>query len=110
VRFDGKDDHLRLTGLNQTLDAFNVFVVAAPHENLGDFRGFLSANALNKRDFETGFTIDMHGGLSMLFDQLSVEGKGFGGAINLLNSSSPFGTVHVIETSADPEKKSVRLV
>ena len=52
----------------------------------------------------------MHGGLSMLFDQLSIEGKGFGGATNLLQSPSPFGTLHVLEAIADPEKKNVRLV
>src|SRR5207248_3217366 len=38
------------------------------------------------------------------------EGKGFPGAQNLLTSASPFGTVHVIEATADPDKKNVRLV
>ncbi len=110
VRFDGKDDHLRVTGLNQSLDAFTIFIVAAPHENLGNHCAFLAANARNKRDYETGFNLDMDGGLSMQFEQLNFEGKGFAGAANLLNTSVPFGTVHTLEAVADPEKKHVRLM
>ena len=49
MRFDGDDDHLRRTGLNRTLEACTVFVVAAPHDNPGDFRGFLAANAAGRR-------------------------------------------------------------
>src|SRR5688572_2548195 len=37
VRFDGKDDHFRATGLGRTLDAVTVFLVSAPHSNPGTF-------------------------------------------------------------------------
>src|SRR5262245_20430219 len=39
VRFDGVDDHLRLTGQSGELSAFTVVLVAAPRSNLGGFRG-----------------------------------------------------------------------
>src|SRR5262249_12418287 len=56
VRFDGDDDHLRRVGLDRKLDAFTVFLVAAPRANPGDFRAFLAANQPGRRDYETGFT------------------------------------------------------
>lgn len=110
VRFDGADDYLRRAGLNRTLDAFTVFLVVAPHANPGDFRGFLAANEPGRRDYETGFTLDMSAEPSDRFEQVNVEGRGFGGARNLLNAPSPFGALHVLEAVADPERKAVRLV
>ena len=59
VRFDGDDDHLRLTGGKEELKAFTAFVVVAPRRNLGGFPGFFALNAPNGRDYETGFNIDM---------------------------------------------------
>jgi putative heme-binding domain-containing protein len=109
VRFDGIDNHLRRTGLNRSLDAFTVFLVAAPHSNAGDFRGFLAINETGRRDYETGFTIDLGAGPGLHFSQLNVEGRGFGGARNLMDSSSPFGTLHVIEAVAAPDRKTVSL-
>ncbi|HZY89371.1 MAG TPA: hypothetical protein VFE78_31400, partial [Gemmataceae bacterium] len=109
VRFDGADDHLRRTGLKRSLDACTVFVVAAPHDNPGDFRGFLAANAAGRRDYETGFNLDLGPGPTAQFDSLNVEGRGFGGARNLLNRPSPFGTLHVIEAVMAPGKKTVEL-
>src|SRR5262245_14551592 len=38
VRFDGDDDHLRLTGGKDELKAFTVFIVVAPRNNLGGFQ------------------------------------------------------------------------
>src|SRR5262249_37732162 len=75
VRFDGRSSHLRRTGLNLALDAFTLFVVAAPHDNPGDFRGFFAANAPGGRDYETGFTLDMNFGPSAQLEQLNVEGR-----------------------------------
>jgi putative heme-binding domain-containing protein len=110
VRFDGEEDHLRRIGLNRTLDAFTVFLVAAPRANPGIFRAFLAANEPNRRDYETGFTIDMSAEVSYHFEQVNVEGRGFGGARNLLKTPSPFGTLRVLEAIADPKQKAVRLV
>jgi putative heme-binding domain-containing protein len=109
VRFDGKDDHLGLTRLNRTLDAFTVFLVAAPRSNAGGFRALLAAHQLGKNDFTTGFTIDQSGGASDLFEQLNVEGKGFGGARNLLRSPYPFGQFRLLEITCQVGKDGVRL-
>ncbi len=97
VRFDGDDDHLRFLGEQKDIQNASIFVVAAPHENPGEFRGLMAANASERRDYESGFTIDLGPGPSFDFDQLNVEGKGFGGAKTLLDSSSPFGTLHVLQ-------------
>jgi putative heme-binding domain-containing protein len=110
VRFDGQDDHLRVTGLDRSLDGLTVFLVATPHNNPGTFCGFCAANAKDQRDYESGFTIDLGPYPTPAFSQLNVEGRGFGGAANLLKSSSPFGTLHVLEASADPAARKVRLV
>jgi putative heme-binding domain-containing protein len=110
VRFDGQDDYLRRTGLNLELGSGTLFVVAAAHTNPGDYRAFLAANGAGQRDYESGFTVDMDIAPSAQFEQLNVEGRGFGGAQNLLPTIAPFGTVHVIEVALDPSEKKVRLV
>jgi tetratricopeptide (TPR) repeat protein len=104
IRFDGIDDHLRCTGLNRSLDACTIFLVAAPHANPGGHRAFLAANEAGRRDFETGFNLDLGPGASTRFDFLNVEGRGFSFAHNLLNTPSPFGTLHVLELVVAPEK------
>jgi tetratricopeptide (TPR) repeat protein len=109
IRFDGADDHLRCTGLNRSLDACTVFVVVAPHANPGGFRAFLAANAPGQKDYQTGFTLDLGPDKTARFDFLNVEGRGFGGYPNLLNTPSPFGALHVLEAVVAPETKLVRL-
>src|SRR5262249_35432015 len=66
-------------------------------------------NAAGQRDYESGFTVDMSAEPRTQFDRLNVEGHGFGGARNLLNSSKPLGTLHTIEVVADPQRKLVEL-
>jgi putative heme-binding domain-containing protein len=109
VRFGGAA-YLRHKGLARSAEGLTVFVVAAPHDNPGDFRGLVAANAIGRRDYETGFTLDLGSAGGTAFDRLNVEGRGFGGERNLLTGSSPFGTLHVIEAVADPGRKQVRLV
>ena len=109
MRFDGADDHFRLTGTGVDLQAATVFIVAAPHANPGDFRGIFATNAPDRRDYESGVTIDLGPGPSFKFDQLNVEGKGFGGASDLLNSGTDFGTLHTIEAVFDATAKQVKL-
>jgi tetratricopeptide (TPR) repeat protein len=109
VRFDGADDHLRCTGQDRSLDACTVFVVAAPQANPGGHLAFLAANEAGRRDYETGFTIDLGPGQTGRFDFLNFEGPGFGGCPNMLNTPSPFRTLHVLEAVASPEQKVVRL-
>lgn len=109
LRFDGQNDHLRALDLNQTWEAATLFLIAAPRENLGGFRGFLAANERGRRDFETGFTIDLGPAPTTAFTQLNVEGRGFVGARSLAQSSSPFGTLHVLEVVFDPAARTVSL-
>lgn len=109
LRFDGEDDHLRALDVQRKLSAFTLFIVAAPHSNHGFFRGLLAFNQSNRRDYESGFTLDMNAPFSARLDNLNLEGRGFGGARNLLSTPSPFGTLHVLECVADPESRRVRL-
>ena len=109
MRFDGEDDYFRRTGTGVDLQAATVFIVAAPHANPGDFRGLFATNAPDRRDYESGMTIDLGSGPSFKFDQLNIEGKGFGGANDLLNSGSDFGTLHTIEAEFDATAKEVKL-
>ena len=109
LRFDGVDDHLRVVGTGLSRESLTLFVVAAPHGNPGDFRGFFAANAPERRDYESGFTLDLGPGPTRAFDHVNVEGKGFGGARDLAGSSAPFGTLHVLETVVDGGAGEVRL-
>jgi putative heme-binding domain-containing protein len=109
VRFDGEDDSLRCIGKSMTLKTTTVFVVAAPHANPGDFRGIFAANAVERRDYESGLAIDLGPGPSFRFESLNVEGSGFGGAADVLNSSHNFGTLHVLETIVDASAGRVSL-
>lgn len=109
VRFDGDNDHLRVLNVKQKLAGFTLFIVAAPHSNAGFFRGLLAFNQSDRRDYESGFTLDLNAPFSARLDNLNLEGRGFGGARNLLKTASPFGAVRVIECVADPQLRRVRL-
>ena len=109
VRFDGEDDFLRLTQPNGELRAFTTFTVVVPRLNPGDFRGFFALNAPNGRDYDTGLTIDMGPGGTPRFTQLNVEGRGFGGARNLLKTGGPFSQLYQLEIRGDPTAKSIRV-
>lgn len=109
VRFDGIDDHLRFTDSDLDVDAATVFVVAAPQTNAGSFRAFLAANAKGQSDFRTGFTIDQGVRATLALSQLNVEGRGFGGAGNLLRSVTPFGTLCAFEVTISPADRLVKL-
>jgi putative heme-binding domain-containing protein len=110
VRFDGEDDHLRLEQAALSTGNATIFIVAAPHSNLGEFRGLFAANEADQRDYESGFTIDLGPGPTFRFDQLNVEGRGFGGAQNLLNTASPYGTLRTLEVTIDSTGKKLGLV
>ncbi|MCA9055026.1 MAG: c-type cytochrome, partial [Planctomycetaceae bacterium] len=109
VRFDGENDHLRCVSDAGEWSATTLFIVAAPHANPGDFRGFFATNAPGARDYQSGLTLDLGPGPTREFDQLNVEGRGFGGARDLLNDGSPFGTLHILEATVDPVAQEVRL-
>src|SRR5205085_5591904 len=92
------------------LAAFTVVIVAAPRSNPGGFRGLVAFNAPDRRDYESGLTVDLNTNSSAEFDQLNVEGHGFGGARSLLQKPHHFGTLHTLEVHAPADAKSVRLV
>ncbi len=107
VRFDGLDDHLRAVKTTAEREAVTVFVVAAPRQNPGGFRGVLAFNADGKRDFETGLTLDLGPFATPRFAALNAEGRGFTTWQNLLKTDHPFGELHTLEVTADA--KAVRL-
>jgi putative heme-binding domain-containing protein len=107
VRFDGVDDHLRAVKQGASADTFSVFVVAAPRQNPGGFRGVLAFNAPDGRDYETGMCLDLGPFATPRFSALNVEGRGFGGYQSLLKSDTPFGMLHMLEVIADA--KAVKL-
>ena len=97
VRFDGDDDHLRLTSGKEELKEFTAFVVVAPRRNMGGFTGFFALNAPNGRDYETGLNIDMGPNPTPRFTELNVEGRGFGGWRNLMKTGGDFGKLYQLE-------------
>ncbi len=107
VRFDGEDDHLRAVKQGLTADTFTVYVVAAPRQNPGGFRGVLAFNSPDGRDYETGMCLDLGSSAGPRFNTLNVEGRGFGGFQSLLKSDTPFGELHTLELTADA--KAVKL-
>jgi putative heme-binding domain-containing protein len=109
VRFDGNDDYLSLSGLALELDALALFLIAAPHSNAGGFRAFLAANETGKNDYTTGFTADLGGGGSASFETFNLEGRGFGGAADLLRASLPFGCFQLIAADVIAGAGGVRL-
>jgi putative heme-binding domain-containing protein len=109
VRFDGTAACLGLNGLKRSLDEFTVFVVIAPRSNPGVFHGILAANESGKNDYVTGFNLDLSGEASDRFDKVNVEGKGFGGAVNLMKSAHPFGEFHTVEVAGKAGPGGVQL-
>ncbi|HEV3164087.1 MAG TPA: ThuA domain-containing protein [Isosphaeraceae bacterium] len=110
VRFDGKDDCLESIGAALALDRFSVFLVVAPRTNAGGFIGFLAGNEAARRDYDSGFTIDMGPFLSTRFESVNVEGKGFGGAVDLMTSALLLATFHTLEVHAQPGAGGVALL
>lgn len=108
-RFDGQQDCLRYNGPEHAIGAFTAFIVADAHKNPGEWHGFLAANQPDRRDYETGFTIDLGSQATFAFRQLNVEGRGFRGAMNVMQAGRPFGKLCVIRTVADPTERTIRL-
>ena len=97
LRFDGRDDDLERPGMDLKLDAVSVFLVAARPRTSAAFRGLLAGNQAGVNDYTSGFTIDLGPSPRHRLDFLNVEGKGFGGAANLLKEPRPFGQFHLFE-------------
>ncbi len=115
LRFDGEDDHLRqvdvkLSEAGSLLKAATIFLVASAHSNAGNFRGLFAANAPERRDYESGLCIDLGPGPSFKSDQLNVEGRGFGGASDLVSSTDDPGTLQILEVAIDPAIRKVSVI
>jgi len=94
VAFDGKDDFLLAENLRLALTNATLFIEAAPLSNTGGFRALLAINQFGRNDYTSGFTVDLGPGGGGDFAFLNIEGAGFGGAVNLLKGSKPFGGFH----------------
>ncbi|HUE74854.1 MAG TPA: LamG-like jellyroll fold domain-containing protein, partial [Pirellulaceae bacterium] len=109
LRFDGQDDSLLLAGPQKDYRELTLFVVAAPKSNLGGFRALLAMNKQGVNDYTSGLTLDLHAFPSLNFSLLNLEGRGFGGAADLLTGDHPLGTFHVLAATLTPGKAGVKL-
>ncbi len=109
VRFDGESDHMRCLSVPGKIEAATLFLVAAPHDNVGEFRGLFATNAPQKRDYESGLTVDLGAAPTASLEYVNVEGYGFGGARSLLKGTQRFGTLQILETVFDPQSRKVTL-
>jgi len=107
VRFDGKDDALRFLSPWEECSQLTVWLVIAPHQNAGDFRGFIASNSPGQRDYVSGLNIDLGPGPSNRWDTINVEGRGFGGAQDLFSKQVPFATLHIVQVVIDAQAKKV---
>src|SRR5262245_30912885 len=109
VRFDGADDLLAASGVAHELKDFTLFVHAAPRTNRGWFRALVAANATGRNDYSSGFNLDLGGGATPDLSVVNVEGRGFGGAVDLLESAREFGPFHLFTVRATPGRGGVEL-
>src|SRR5262245_43874362 len=93
VRFDGQSQCLRSTQPGRSLDDVTIFIVAAPHSNVGMFPGTLAMSATGKNDYQAGINIDQGGAPSTRLQTINVEGAGAGGQVNLLKEPAEFGSL-----------------
>ncbi len=110
LRFDGQDDWLGARGPGRALDQLTLFVVAAPRSNTGGYRGLFSGQEYGKNDYVTGLNVDLTADSSARLDRLNIEGRGFGGARNLLTTSLPFGEFRTLEVNVRGQDRQVELL
>jgi putative heme-binding domain-containing protein len=121
VRFDGENDSLRTTEGISDCENATFTIVASPRRRGGDFSGFFAANAPRQRDYESGFNLDLGPNDSVgvrassqhtqgrEIKTINAEGRGFGGAVNMLRSRLQYGTLHVFSLTLNHQTKRVTL-
>src|SRR6185437_14783213 len=110
VRFDGVDDFLSATELNDRFDGFTIIVVGSARANPGGFRAFLEFNQAGANDYVTGLNLDLGAAGGDVWSRLNLEGAGFGGERNLLATPHEFGTFHAIAITSPERGDRVRLI
>ncbi len=101
VRFDGRDDFLRIVRPTSERNALTIFIAGSPRYNMGGFAGVLATNAKDRRDYESGITIDQGPTPAASFAQMNVEGRGFGAWKDLMTLDRPFGKLEILTVAMD---------
>lgn len=101
LRFDGVDDHVTVAGLNSEFEKITLFVVGTPFDNSGTYSGWLAMNREGVNDYVSGLNFDQGHAPSQKFQEINVEGAGFGGERDLMDATSDFGKPHMITVVCD---------
>ncbi len=108
VRFTGQE-YLGRVAKEDPLEDCTLFLVTVPRSNKGDFRAWLALSELGKNDYHTGLNVDQNHAASGRLAQINVEGRGFGGAVNLMRGAEAFGKLRRIRIEAGRGKDGVKL-
>jgi putative heme-binding domain-containing protein len=109
VRFDGQSQFLRSTQAGRSFEDVTIFVVAAPHSNVGMFPGLLAMSATSKNDYQAGINIDQGGAPSTRLQTINVEGAGAGGQVNLLKEPAEFGSLLRVGLTSSATSEGITL-
>jgi len=109
IRFDGETSHLENSAAKLRLKDFTLFIVAAPFRNAGGSAGLFAMNKKDDEDFTSGLAVDLGTDPTKRFDTLNVEGKGFGGMMNMLDQPSAFDAIRRIAVSSSPGANGTKL-
>ncbi len=109
VRMDGIDDVMRGVQSPGELSEFELWVVAVPRANPGIFRGLLAFNGREQRDYESGFNLDLGPSATAEWAMLNLEGRGAGGATNLLTQPRPWRKPTRIHVQAATDRFTLRI-
>ncbi|MCI0745115.1 MAG: hypothetical protein L0Y58_06900, partial [Verrucomicrobia subdivision 3 bacterium] len=109
VYFDGETDFLAASAPSMAASNWTILAVVAPHSNPGVFRGFVSANARGKNDYQSGLNIDLGGAASTNWSKLNVEGAGMSGERDLLSTTLEFPAFQMVTVLCGDTEAVVRI-
>ncbi len=110
LRYDGSNDSLTATLLRSSFSNAEIFLVAAPRSNAGNFRGFFGFGQTGQNDYTSGLNFDMGPSPSQSLSLLNVEGAGAGGAVSLWSGPpKALGGWHIFAINARSGQQSIRL-
>lgn len=108
VEFDGIDDYLLASETGLRTNQFTVSVVFRPDHNRG-WPGILSANAIGRNDYQSGFNIDLMHRPTDRFETVMTEGTGYPGVVDLMTESHEFGQFFILTVRSRPAQDGVVL-